>query len=212
VATLTTTTPLTPPGTIGAREATKEMSAPSAEPRHPRGEPVNRLHVLPALALIVAPLTACGGDDGVAVAGQWARTSPAMASMGAAYMTLAASADDALVGVSVPAAIAASAEIHEMVMADMDGESMDHGSMDGDSMDHGSMDGDSMDMGAMVMQQIMSLDLPAGETVELKPGGYHVMLIDLAAPLEIGQTFDLTLDFATAPDRVVTVEVRDDAP
>ncbi|MGA1345546.1 MAG: copper chaperone PCu(A)C, partial [Ilumatobacteraceae bacterium] len=75
-----------------------------------------------------------------------------------------------------------------------------------------SMDGDSMDMGAMVMQQIMSLDLPAGETVELKPGGYHVMLIDLAAPLEIGQTFDLTLDFETAPDRVVTVEVRDDAP
>ena len=69
-----------------------------------------------------------------------------------------------------------------------------------------------MDMGAMVMQQIMSLDLPAGETVELKPGGYHVMLIDLPAPLEIGQTFDVTLDFETAPDQVVTVEVRDDAP
>ncbi|MEY2973882.1 MAG: hypothetical protein RIR49_302 [Actinomycetota bacterium] len=179
---------------------------------------MNRLRVLPALALIAAPLAACGGDDeAVTVAGQWARTSPAMASMGAAYMTLTASDDDALVGVSVPAAIAASAEIHEMVMADMDGESMDHGSMDGESMDHGSMDGDSMDgdsmdTGAMVMQQIMSLDLPAGETVELKPGGYHVMLIDLAAPLEIGQTFDLTLDFEIAPDRVVTVEVRDDAP
>ncbi|MGA1345105.1 MAG: copper chaperone PCu(A)C, partial [Ilumatobacteraceae bacterium] len=117
---------------------------------------MNRLRVLPALALIAAPLAACGGDDeAVTVAGQWARTSPAMASMGAAYMTLTASDDDALVGVSVPAAIAASAEIHEMVMADMDGESMDHGSMDGESMDHGSMDGDSMDMGAMVMQQIM---------------------------------------------------------
>ena len=178
---------------------------------------MNRLRFLPALALVAAPLAACGGDDaGVAVAGQWARTSPAMASMGAAYMTLTADADDALIGVSVPAAIAATAEIHEMVPADSADESMDmgDGSMDGDSMDmgDGSMDGDSMDMGAMVMQQIMSLDLPAGETVELKPGGYHVMLIDLAAPLEIGQTFDITLDFETAPDQVVTVEVRDDAP
>ena len=174
---------------------------------------MNRLRVLPALALIVAPLAACGGDDdGVAVAGQWARTSPAMASMGAAYMTLTASADDALVGVSVPAEIAGSAEIHEMVMAEMGDESMGDGSMDGESMDHGSMDHGSMDMGAMVMQQIMRLDLPAGETVELKPGGYHVMLIDLAAPLENGQTFDITLDFETAPDQVVTVEVRDDAP
>lgn len=171
---------------------------------------MNRLRFLPALALVAAPLAACGGDDaGVAVAGQWARTSPAMASMGAAYMTLTADADDALIGVSVPADIAATAEIHEMVPAESADDSMDMGD---ESMDHGSMDGDSMDMGAMVMQQIMSLDLPAGETVELKPGGYHVMLIDLAAPLEIGQTFDITLDFETAPDQVVTVEVRDDAP
>ena len=164
---------------------------------------MNRLRFLPVVALLAAPLTACGGgDDGITVAGQWARTSPAMATMGAAYMTLTASSDDALIGVSVPAEIAATAEIHEMVPAE---------SADG-SMDHGSMDSDSMDMGAMVMQQIMSLDLPAGETVELKPGGYHVMLIDLPAPLEIGQTFDVTLDFETAPDQVVTVEVRDDAP
>ena len=154
---------------------------------------MNRLRFLPVVALLAAPLTACGGgDDDVTVAGQWARTSPAMATMGAAYMTLTASSDDSLIGVSVPAEIAGRAEIHEMVPAE-------------------SADG-SMDMGAMVMQQIMSLDLPAGETVELKPGGYHVMLIDLPAPLEIGQTFDVTLDFETAPDQVVTVEVRDDAP
>lgn len=166
---------------------------------------MNRLRFLPALVLVAAPLAACGGDDaGIAVSGQWARTSPAMASTGAAYMTLTADADDALIGVSVPADIAATAEIHEMVLAESADDSM--------GMGDESMDGDSMDMGAMVMQQIMSLDLPAGETVELKPGGYHVMLIDLAAPLEIGQTFDITLDFETAPDQVVTVEVRDDAP
>jgi hypothetical protein len=172
---------------------------------------VNTLRFLPALALLAAPLAACGGDDGVTVEGQWARTSPSMASMGAAYMTLTAGADDALVGVSVPAEIAATAEIHEMVMAEMDEEAMGDEPMDEGSMDEGSMD-EGMDMGAMVMQQIMSLDLPAGEAVELKPGGYHVMLIDLVAPLEIGQTFDITLDFETAPHQVVTVEVRDDAP
>lgn len=172
---------------------------------------MNRLRFLPVVALVAAPLAACGGgDDGITVAGQWARTSPAMATMGAAYMTLTASSDDALIGVSVPAEIATRAEIHEMVPAESGDDSMDMGD---ESMDHGSMDDDgSMDMGAMVMQQIMSLDLPAGETVELKPGGYHVMLIDLPAPLEIGQTFDITLDFETAPDQVVTVEVRDDAP
>jgi copper(I)-binding protein len=93
----------------------------------------------------------------------------------------------------VPSSIAQRAEIHEMAPASNSGDSMDM-----DSMDE-----------AMVMQQVMSLELPAGETVELKPGGYHVMLIGLAAPLEVGETFDLTLDFETAEDQVVTVEVRE---
>ena len=78
-----------------------------------------------------------------------------------------------------------------------------------DSMDDAEMD---MDMGAMVMQQIMALDLPAGETVNLEPGGYHVMLIDLAEPLAEGDTFNVTLDFAEADDLTVEVVVRTEAP
>ena len=155
---------------------------------------------LALLAIAPLVLAACGGDDPITIEGQWARTSPAMASMGAAYMDITSSEGDQLVGVSVPASIAARAEIHEMVSADM--------AMD-ESMDGGEMD---MDMGAMVMQQIMALDLPAGETVSLEPGGYHVMLIDLAEPLAEGDTFNVTLDFAEADDLTVEVVVRTEAP
>ena len=159
---------------------------------------------LALLAIAPLVLAACGGDDPITIEGQWARTSPAMASMGAAYMEVTSSEGDQLVGVSVPASIAARAEIHEMVPADM---AMDD-SMD-ESMDDGEME---MDMGAMVMQQIMALDLPAGETVNLEPGGYHVMLIDLAEPLAEGDTFNVTLDFAEAVDLTVEVVVRTEAP
>ena len=157
---------------------------------------------LAVLAIAPFALAACGGDDPITIEGQWARTSPAMASMGAAYMSISASEGDQLVGVSVPASVAARAEIHEMVPADMD-HSMD------DSMGDGEMD---MDMGAMVMQQIMALDLPAGQTVSLEPGGYHVMLIDLAEPLVEGESFEVTLDFAEAEDLTVEVVVRTEAP
>ena len=159
---------------------------------------------LALLAIAPLALAACGGDDPITIGGQWARTSPAMASMGAAYMDITSSEGDQLVGVSVPASIAARAEIHEMVPADVP---MDD-SMD-ESMEDGEMD---MDMGAMVMQQIMALDLPAGKTVSLEPGGYHVMLIDLAEPLAEGDTFNVTLDFAEADDLTVEVVVRTEAP
>ena len=168
---------------------------------------------LAVLAIAPFALAACGGDDPITIEGQWARTSPAMASMGAAYMSISASEGDQLVGVSVPASVAARAEIHEMVPADTAmNDSMDMSATD-DDMDH-SMDDDemAMDMGAMVMQQIMALDLPAGETVNLEPGGYHVMLIDLAEPLVERDTFNLTLDFAEADDLTVEVVVRTEAP
>lgn len=76
------------------------------------------------------------------------------------------------------------------------------------------MDDDSMaeGMGAMMMREIEELTLPAGETVSLEPGGYHVMLLDLPGPLETGETFDLTLTFANAGEQVVSVEVREEAP
>jgi copper(I)-binding protein len=49
--------------------------------------------------------------------------------------------------------------------------------------------------------------LPAGELLELKPGGKHVMLMGLANPLEPGQTYQLTLNLEKAGPIVVDVTV-----
>ncbi len=110
--------------------------------------------------------------------------------MGAAYFDITSVDDDSLVAVSVSSDVAARAEIHEVVKA----------------MDMGH---DEMHDGAMSMQEMDALELPAGTLVQLVPGGYHIMLIDLAKPLVVGETFDLTLDFDQAPDLTVTVEVSD---
>lgn len=152
----------------------------------------------------------------ITIDGAWARTSPSMVTMGAAYMTISTTADDELVGVSVDSSIAGEAQIHEMVMASE--ASMPMGSdttmaMGSDTtMAMGSDTTMAMGSGEMVMQQIMKLAVPASGGVELKPGGYHIMLIDLVKPLELGQTFDVTLTFAKAGDIVVPVTVADEAP
>jgi copper(I)-binding protein len=58
------------------------------------------------------------------------------------------------------------------------------------------------------MHPVVELALPAGQPVELEPGGSHVMLIGLADPLEVGESFDLTLQFTRSGDQVVRVEIR----
>jgi copper(I)-binding protein len=55
-----------------------------------------------------------------------------------------------------------------------------------------------MDKDVMKMQSIKSLDLPAGQTVSLKPGSYHVMLMDLKAPVAEGSHVVVTLMFEDA--------------
>lgn len=154
------------------------------------------------IVVLVLVGAACGGDTGgIEIDGAWARTSPSMATAGAAYMDITAAEDDQLVAASVDASIAGMVEVHETVMV---GDSSD----DSVSDDDGGMEG----MGEMTMQQVEAIELPAGATVSLEPGGYHIMMLDLAEPLEAGDTFDLTLTFANAGDQVVTVEVRDSAP
>jgi copper(I)-binding protein len=198
--------------------------------------PLRHTFALAAVAILMLAACADDGPDAIEIDGAWARTSPAAVTMGAAYMHITARAGDEVVAVAVDESVAASAEIHTMMSADMaaqhdemmasgehemgmdGGMDMDH-NMDMDhgmDMDHnmdtdGDMDG-QMGGGAMVMRQIMSLPLPAGETVELAPGGYHVMLIGLVDPLEVGDTIDVTLTMASGAVRTVTAEVRDTAP
>jgi len=70
------------------------------------------------------------------------------------------------------------------------------------------MMGDGGMGGMMQMRQVPSIAVPAGTTVTLEPGGLHIMLLDLAAPLTAGQTFDMTLEFASGERLVVPVSVR----
>jgi len=96
------------------------------------------------------------------------------------YMSIANAGpgDDRLVAAESP--VAGRAEIHEM-----------------------RMEGD-----VMKMRELMDgLPLPAGETVELAPGGNHVMLMDLAAPLEEGGTVPLTLVFEQAGRVEVVLDI-----
>jgi copper(I)-binding protein len=69
-----------------------------------------------------------------------------------------------------------------------------------------------MDGNVMRMRQIAAIDVPAGGTVELKPGGRHVMFMGLAQPLQAGTRFPLTLRFEKAGEVKVDVQVAAQAP
>ena len=169
-----------------------------------------------------AAFAACGSDDAaVAVDGAWARASAPGQTSGAIYFDLTVDADDRLVGVSVPSAVAGGAEVHEVVidgtaLDDMPPDLMDDTmemSMDEMATSAGSMDMADGETGAMRMQELADgLPLTAGDTVSFEPGSYHVMMPELAGPLEVGDVFELTLDFEHAEDVTVTVEVAETAP
>ena len=65
-----------------------------------------------------------------------------------------------------------------------------------------------MEGDVMKMRAITGLDLPAGQAVELKPGGYHVMLMDLKAPLAKGSTVPVTLTFKNAQGAESKLELQ----
>lgn len=66
----------------------------------------------------------------------------------------------------------------------------------------------SMDGNTMRMRAVPSLDLPAGKAVELKPGGYHVMLMDLKQALKDGESIDVTLTVESADGKREQISVK----
>ena len=64
-----------------------------------------------------------------------------------------------------------------------------------------------MDGDVMRMRQLDSVDVPAKQSVEFKPGGMHVMLIGLKTPLKVGNNFPMTLRFEKAGSVSVNVRV-----
>ena len=74
----------------------------------------------------------------------------------------------------------------------------------------------AMEGNVMRMRPIRLLELPAGDTVELKPGGHHMMLMDLKRPLAVGEKIKVELRLETRDRKLLTqpieVEVRPRAP
>ena len=66
----------------------------------------------------------------------------------------------------------------------------------------------SMDGNTMKMRAVPGIDLPAGKAVDLKPGGYHVMLMDLKQQLKDGETIPLTLVVEGADKKRQSIEVK----
>lgn len=58
------------------------------------------------------------------------------------------------------------------------------------------------------MRAMTAMDVPAGGKLELKPGGYHVMMLDLKQPLKVGDKVPLTLTFEKAGSILVSVDVE----
>lgn len=66
----------------------------------------------------------------------------------------------------------------------------------------------AMDGNVMKMRAVPSLELPAGQAVELKPGGYHVMLMDLKQAVKAGETVPLTLVVEGKDGKRETIELK----
>ena len=117
---------------------------------------------------LLAAIASASAWAQVKVDNAWARATVQGQKATGAFMKLTAPQATQLVAVSTP--VAGVAEIHEM----------------------------KMDGGVMKMRAVSALDLPANQSVELKPGSYHLMLMDLKAPLAKDASVALTLTFKDA--------------
>ena len=122
------------------------------------------MHLFPhRAALLAALLAATAAQAEVTVSEPWARATVAGQTASGAFLTLKSSTGGKLLAVRSP--VAEHVEVHEMAMTD----------------------------GVMKMREVKSVDLPAGKDVALAPGGHHIMLMGLKAPLKPDAPVPLTL-------------------
>lgn len=115
----------------------------------------------------------------VSIQAPWARATAPGAAVGGGFMVLEnAGPDDRLLGAS--SSVSASVELHSM----------------------------SMENNVMRMREVPAIDLPAGKRVDLRPGGLHMMFIDLKAPLKVGEQFPVKLRFEKAGEVEVMMSVE----
>jgi periplasmic copper chaperone A len=114
----------------------------------------------------------------VTVTNAWAKTTVPGGKVSAAYMDIKSTAPVKLL--KAETAIAGNVEIHNMSMKD----------------------------GVMEMKAVDAIDVPANKTISLKPGGYHVMLMMLAASINKGDSVPIKLTFEGADKKPFTVDVK----
>lgn len=136
-----------------------------------------------AAALLMAVTPALGGErelGELVLEDPWVRATPPAAEVAGGYVTITNTGDTPARLVGGEADFAGRVEIHEMAMAE----------------------------GVMRMRELTDgLVIPAGESVALEPGGYHVMFMDLGEPLRAGESVTATLDFAEAGRAALTFAV-----
>jgi copper(I)-binding protein len=114
----------------------------------------------------------------VTVKDPWVRATVPQQKATGAFMQLSAPAESRLV--EARSSVAGVVEIHEM----------------------------TMDGNVMKMRAVPGIELPAGKAVDLKPGGYHVMLMDLKQQLKDGETVPITLVVEGKDKKRETIEVK----
>lgn len=130
------------------------------------------------IATLLTLTTSAWAQTTVKVEDAWVRGTVAQQKASGAFMRLTPSANARLVSASSP--VAGVVEIHEM----------------------------AMENDIMRMRQIPGLDLAAGRTTELKPGGYHVMLMDLKQQLKGGESVPITLVFEDGAKTRFTQDIQ----
>lgn len=127
---------------------------------------------------VAASVLAISAQAQVTVSDAWVRATVAQQKATGAFMQLKSVKDVRLLEVRSP--VAGVAEIHKMEMAD----------------------------NMMKMRAVDSIDLPAGKVVELKPGAYHIMLMDLKAQVKDGDVVPVTLVVEGKDKKRETIEVK----
>lgn len=154
------------------------------------------------VAVLFGVLVACGGGEStepsqqevttngpqIVIESAWSRSTPElMESSGIVYLTLSntGSQSDKLLAGKTP--VAEAIELHEHIMDEN---------------------------GVFYMHMVNGgyIEIPAGESVILKPGGLHIMLINLTQALEVGTTYPLTLKFEKMGEVTFSVPVLEAAP
>lgn len=132
---------------------------------------------LKLISMFTLLMAAAVAQAEVRVSDAWVRATVAQQMATGAFMRITSSKDVRLVSVRTSAA--GIAEIHEM----------------------------KMDNNIMKMREIAFLALPAGKTVELTPGGFHVMLMDLKAQIKEGDSIPLTLIVEDKDKKRETIDI-----